>query len=78
MIPVPTLIASVCRQAIRRSPAQYLTQLRVGMAALLLESTDRKVLDISTEVGYPTLSSFNRHFRTVMGMPPRQWRRQSS
>jgi transcriptional regulator GlxA family with amidase domain len=65
-------------QAVGRSPAQYLQRLRVRMAAALLESTDRKVLDVSLEVGYPTLSSFNRHFRSVMGMAPREWRQKVS
>jgi len=65
-------------KAVGRSPAQYLTRLRIRMAAALLESTDRKVLDISLEVGYPTLSSFNRHFKSVMGVPPREWRQKVS
>jgi AraC-like DNA-binding protein len=62
-------------KAVGRSPARHLTSLRVRMAAALLESTERKVLDIALEVGYPTLSSFNRHFKTVMGMSPRELRR---
>jgi AraC-like DNA-binding protein len=63
------------KKAAGRSPARHLTNLRIRMAAALLESTQRKVLDIAMEVGYPTLSSFNRHFKTVMGMPPRELRK---
>jgi len=60
------------------SPVQYLTRLRIRMAASLLESTSRKILDISLEVGYPTLSSFNRHFHSIMGDTPRKWRQNMS
>jgi AraC-like DNA-binding protein len=66
------------RQAVGQSPGQYLARLRIRMAAALLESSGRKILDISLEVGYPTLSSFNRHFRAIMGMSPREWRRRLS
>jgi AraC-like DNA-binding protein len=65
-------------QAVGMSPARYLARLRIRMAAALLRGTDRKALDIALEVGYPTLSSFNRQFRAVMGMAPRDWRRRGS
>jgi transcriptional regulator GlxA family with amidase domain len=63
------------RQVTGRAPREYLTYLRVQMAAALLESTRLRVLDIAARVGYPTLSGFNRHFRRVAGRSPRQWRR---
>jgi AraC-like DNA-binding protein len=62
-------------KAIRRSPLRYVAQLRIQMASALLENTNRTVLDISHEVGYDSLSSFNRQFRAQTGMSPREWRR---
>ncbi len=56
------------------SPQQYLTRLRIQMAASMLQGTARPVLQIACDVGYPSLSSFNRHFRRLTGMAPREWR----
>ena len=62
------------RSAVGRSPREYLVDLRIHMAAALLQETRRSVLDISLAVGYQTLSSFNRHFKARVGKPPRAWR----
>jgi len=64
----------IFRQAVGRSPLQYLNHLRIQMAASLLAGTDRTVLDISLAVGYETLSTFNRNFKAIMGTSPREWR----
>ncbi|HOX08886.1 MAG TPA: helix-turn-helix transcriptional regulator, partial [Planctomycetota bacterium] len=66
------------RKATGRSPRDYLTYLRVQVAAALLDSTDLRVLDVAARVGYPTLSSFNRHFGRVMKRAPRQWRNRAA
>lgn len=65
----------VFRLAVGKSPLQYLNHLRIQMASSLLASTDRPVLEISLDVGFATLSSFNRHFRAQKEMSPREWRR---
>ena len=62
-------------EATGKTPHRYLTNLRIQMAATLLEQTNRTVLDIAMDAGYPTLSSFNRGFRAVMGVTPREWRK---
>lgn len=61
-------------KAVGRTPQQYLMHLRIQTAALLLQTTDKPVLDISLEAGYDSLSSFNRNFKKLMGASPRQWR----
>lgn len=63
-------------RATGRTPLAYLTELRIRMAMGLLAGTRRPVLDISLEVGFPTLSSFNRHFKRLTGHAPRAWRKQ--
>jgi len=65
----------IFNQAIGRSPLQYLNHLRIQMASSLLASTNHTILDISLDVGYPTLSSFNRHFKSMTGTSPREWRK---
>jgi AraC-like DNA-binding protein len=54
---------------------RYLTELRVGHASRLLIETDRTVSDIAFSSGFNNLSNFNRRFREVEGMSPRDYRK---
>lgn len=65
------------RKALGKSPHQYLTELRIRMAATRLHSTPDKVVDVAMDVGFATLSSFNRAFRAIMGCSPREWRQRT-
>lgn len=58
-----------------KSPLKYLTQLRIRMATTLIQRGGQSMQEIAREIGYTTLSSFNRHFKSIMGTSPRQWRR---
>ena len=55
------------------SPLDFINHFRIRMASALLSSTDASMLDISLRVGYDTLSSFNRHFKRITGLSPREW-----
>jgi AraC-like DNA-binding protein len=59
------------------SPQQYLTRVRMQMATALLLESERSILDVSLDVGYESVSSFNRHFRALKGMSPREFRRRA-
>lgn len=61
-------------RALGKSPHHYLIELRVLMAASRLQATHEKIIDIAEATGFATLSSFNRSFRKVMNVTPRQWR----
>ncbi|GHJ41342.1 AraC family transcriptional regulator [Streptomyces sp. TS71-3] len=52
----------------------YLNALRVRAACHLLAATDRRVADIAADCGYANLANFNRRFREVTGMAPREYR----
>lgn len=65
----------VFRAVTGRSPVDYLINLRVKMAASLLRNTTRPITEIAMDVGCPTMSTFNRHFRRLQAMSPRDWRR---
>ena len=56
------------------APMQYIHHLRMKRATILLEG-DMPVADVAFEVGYNTLSSFNRHFLKEFGLPPTQWKK---
>ncbi len=67
----------VFRQATGRAPMDYLHHVRLNMAGALLQGTNRTVLDIALDTGWPTLSTFHRQFRQAMGLSPKQWRNQA-
>ena len=66
------------KQTMGRPPRTYWNDLRLRMAASLLRGSSRSVLQISQDVGYETLSSFNRLFRAHFGVAPREWRRKGN
>jgi AraC-like DNA-binding protein len=73
-VSIPTL-RRLFHGAIGMAPLEYLIGLRIQMASSLLAGTDLPILKIAFDVGFETLSSFNRHFKTVMGTSPREWRK---
>lgn len=52
----------------------YLMELRMRYARRLLASTDKKIYEISCEVGYNDTAYFNRVFKRINGMTPLQFR----
>ena len=53
----------------------YINQLRIAEAAQRLQQApDEPILNISLDVGYRSLSSFNRAFRDIMGATPTDYR----
>lgn len=52
----------------------YINILRVNAACELLAETDKKISDISEDVGYGTIRSFNRAFVKIMGQSPQNYR----
>ena len=57
------------------SPLEYLYHVRVKAATNLLKTTELPITEVASRVGYQTLSSFNRHFRRIAGVSPRDCRR---
>jgi AraC-like DNA-binding protein len=63
------------KEVMKIPPSEYIYQFRIRMASLLLLGKGNSVLDVSIYVGYNSLSSFNRHFRRIMGVSPREWKK---
>lgn len=57
------------------SPVEYMNLVRIRTACEYLKKTDRAVADIATECGFTTDSTFNRNFRSLMGISPAEWRK---
>lgn len=58
------------------SPLDYINKTRIYKACSLLKSTEEAILSISEQVGFHSVSSFNRYFIKVIGVSPRTWRNQ--
>ena len=61
-------------ECVGMSPQQYIIHLRLSMAEHLLRTTTRSIQSISSDVGFHTLSSFNRLFHRKYGCAPRNMR----
>ena len=57
---------------------EYLNRTRIARATVLLRTTELPVLAISEEVGFHSVSSFNRQFLDIEGVTPLQYRKQMS
>jgi AraC-like DNA-binding protein len=53
---------------------QYVNELRVGKACARLRDAEAKVADIALECGFENLANFNRQFRAITSMNPREYR----
>jgi len=60
------------------SPREYWIDVRLQMAASMLRSTTKSVVEVSEAVGFTTLSSFNRLFLQRFGASPRMWRQSAA
>lgn len=63
------------RRHTRMTVFEYIAQLRIGRACQLLISTAQPVARIADDAGYDNLSHFNRQFRALKGITPREFRR---
>lgn len=58
----------------RTSISTYVTGLRIGEACSRLSSTDQPIQHVADAVGYASLANFNRQFKALRGMTPREYR----
>ncbi len=65
----------VFHEIMQTSPLDYLNTTRILQSCILLRTTEESILSISEQVGFRSVSSFNRHFSDKMGAQPGEWRR---
>jgi len=70
----PAAFSRFFKRVSKRSPSDFLNDLRIEHACRLLRESDRTVTDIAAAAGFPTLTNFNRRFRERNGTTPREYR----
>jgi AraC family transcriptional regulator len=70
----PGHFAILFKRRVGITPHQYVVQVRIDRACLLLRSTDLPILAIAHQIGLHTQSHFTRLFRQRMGLTPKQYR----
>ncbi len=62
-------------QATIESLKEYLRDLRLKKAVLLLQDPTLSIKEIAAAVGYKYVSDFDHHFKSTYGMRPGEYRR---
>ena len=65
------------RQSFGNTPGQYVTNVRIRHAQLLLQSTDMTVAQIASAVGIPDAAYFSKLFHRLSGCTAGCWREKS-
>ena len=56
------------------APYNFLITIRIEKAVELLRETDMSVMDISLACGFTSLTSFNKAFKSLVGLSPTKYR----
>ena len=72
----PSYISKIFKDDIQIGIVQYLHNVRIEQAKKLLKNTDMRVTDIALEVGYADYKRFSLYFLKIVGISPRDFRKQ--
>jgi len=66
--------ASRFKELVGETPLEYLTAWRMQKATMLLQKSDRKLIDVARSVGYDSHPAFSKAFKRVVRVAPRDGR----
>ena len=70
-------VSRSCRKYLRKSPTELINELRLEHAARAVAFTAEKIVDISADVGFESLSHFYHLFKKTYGLSPLEFRRRA-
>lgn len=73
----PRYLSTLVRQASGRTVMNWVNDAVVQEAKLMLCHTDKLVYQIADELNFPNASFFNKFFRRMTGMTPKEYRREN-
>ena len=59
----------------KKSFSNYLNEYRIRKACLLLQETDKKLLEIALDCGYENMPFFHRQFKKYLYTTPSEYRK---
>ncbi|MBQ6136080.1 MAG: helix-turn-helix domain-containing protein [Kiritimatiellae bacterium] len=71
----PAQFRRLFRELTQMSPSDYITSVRVNAAKTLLGTTDRRISDIASDIGFFDHAHFIRTFKRVVGTTPAKYRK---
>ncbi len=66
------------RNCMKVSPLEYINTVRIQKACDFLHKKDYQVNELAWQIGYASVSTFERNFKKIVGQTPKQWRLKSS
>jgi AraC-like DNA-binding protein len=70
-----SVVAGRFAQLLGEGPLTYLARWRLQLAARLLQTTRKTILQVASEVGYESEAAFNRAFKREFALPPAKYRK---
>lgn len=70
----PQALSRFFKQRTNRSISNYISEVRISQATKLLVESTMTILEISFICGFNTISNFNRKFKEIKGMTPKEFR----
>ncbi|VUD56319.1 Melibiose operon regulatory protein [Thalassocella blandensis] len=71
----PTYFSRFFRRATGRRFVEFINSLRIARACDLISHSDEQITNICFNVGFNNIANFNRHFFTIKGMTPTDYRK---
>ncbi len=69
-----SLFATRFRETVGKTPMAYVTQVRMHLAARILDEGNRALKAVAISAGYESQASFRRHFKRHFGVLPREFK----
>lgn len=71
----PDYLSRIFKEQMGMSLSDFIIQVRIDKAKVLLQKTDDRISDISAKVGYPNTAYFTKLFKRATGMTPKEFRK---
>ncbi len=65
---------SVIREKTGRTPSEWISDITITQAKLLLSKSDMSVKEIASELGFPEQFTFRKYFKSHTGLAPKAYR----